>query len=108
MGTTHTPWAGTTHTPWAGTTAGTMEDSSNIPGAYVQRIIKDALPDGIALKKDAKTAATKSATVFVQYITHMANQRAEQNKHKIIQAQDVIEALDDMEMSGFKAELEKQ
>lgn len=36
----------------------------NLPGAAVQKIIKDALPDGIGVGKDARIAISKAATVF--------------------------------------------
>lgn len=36
----------------------------NLPSTSILRIIKDALPDGIGVAKDARAAIGKAATVF--------------------------------------------
>lgn len=36
----------------------------NLPGANVLRIIKESLPDGIGIGKDARATISKAATVF--------------------------------------------
>lgn len=44
-----------------------VQDMS-LPGATVQKIIKDALPDGIGVAKDARIAISKAATVFGMFL----------------------------------------
>lgn len=41
----------------------------NLPNAVVARIIKEALPTGINVGKDARIAISKAASVFVLYAT---------------------------------------
>lgn len=36
----------------------------NLPSASILRIIKEALPDGIGVGKEARTAIAKAASVF--------------------------------------------
>lgn len=36
----------------------------NLPSAAILKIIKDALPDGISMGKDARAIIVKAATVF--------------------------------------------
>ena len=46
----------------------------NLPGSIVSRIIKDALPDGTKVSKEAQQAIAKAASVFVLYATSCSNQ----------------------------------
>jgi len=41
----------------------------NLPNAVVTRIIKESLPSGINVGKDARLAISKAASVFVLYAT---------------------------------------
>lgn len=41
----------------------------NLPNAVVTRIIKEALPTGVNVGKDARLAISKAASVFVLYAT---------------------------------------
>lgn len=41
----------------------------NLPNAVVTRIIKEALPSGVNIGKDARLAISKAASVFVLYAT---------------------------------------
>lgn len=45
-------------------------DTFELPATTIHRIIKAALPDGVMVSKDAKTAFNKAATIFVYYITN--------------------------------------
>ena len=38
----------------------------NLPNAIVTRIIKDSLPDGVAVAKEARSAIAKAASVCIQ------------------------------------------
>ncbi|KAF6038109.1 POLE3 [Bugula neritina] len=82
----------------------------NLPNAVVTRIMKEALPTGINIGKDARTAISKAASVFVLYATSCANNNALKGKRKTITANDVYSALSEMEFEEFidpiKGELE--
>lgn len=41
----------------------------NLPNAVVTRIIKEVLPAGVNVGKDARLAISKAASVFVLYAT---------------------------------------
>ena len=61
-----------------GTLKGKDRDPDNIniedltlPRTMVTRLAKGVLPPNTQIQKDAVTAMTKSATVFVNYISHL-------------------------------------
>nr|XP_027219763.1 DNA polymerase epsilon subunit 3-like [Penaeus vannamei] len=73
----------------------------NLPNAVITRIIKDSLPDGVAVAKEARSAIAKAASVFVLYTTSTANSLAQKNKKKTVSAQDVFNAMKEMEFEKF-------
>ncbi|XP_041985775.1 DNA polymerase epsilon subunit 3 [Aricia agestis] len=73
----------------------------NLPMTVVTRIVKEALPDGVAISKEARTGLAKAASVFVLYITSAATNIVKNNKRKALTGQDVIEALADIEFERF-------
>ncbi|XP_064649849.1 DNA polymerase epsilon subunit 3-like [Lineus longissimus] len=79
----------------------------NLPNAVIARIIKDALPDGVNIGKDARLAISKAASVFVLYATSCANNFAMKGKRKTISAQDVLLAMNDMEFERFVGPLKE-
>ncbi|CAH1787554.1 unnamed protein product [Owenia fusiformis] len=79
----------------------------NLPNAIIARIVKESLPDGVAVSKDAKLAISKAASVFVLYATSCANNYAMKAKRKTLNAQDVISAMDDMEFSRLIQPMEE-
>ncbi|XP_071495908.1 DNA polymerase epsilon subunit 3-like [Diadema antillarum] len=82
----------------------------NLPLSVITRIMKDAIPDGISVSKEARNAVSKAASVFVLYATSCANTHAIKGKRKTLNATDVFSALEDMEFEEFieplKANLE--
>jgi DNA polymerase epsilon subunit 3 len=44
-------------------------DDLNLPAAVVTRLIKEALPEGVNISKESRTAVSKAASVFVLYTT---------------------------------------
>merc|ERR1712111_110773 len=78
----------------------------NLPGSIVSRIIKDALPDGTKVSKEASQAIAKAASVFVLYATSCSNQIASRANRKTIGGQDVISAMEDMDFDKFIRPLE--
>lgn len=58
---------------------------------------RGVLPPNTSIQKDATLAIAKSATVFISYLAHHAN---EQTTKKTIGPQDVLKALKEIEMDG--------
>ncbi|CAG5130290.1 unnamed protein product [Candidula unifasciata] len=73
----------------------------NLPNAVVARIIKDAIPEGVNVSKEARLAISKAASVFVLYATSCSNNFALKNKRKTVTAQDILSAMEDMEFEQF-------
>lgn len=73
----------------------------NLPLSVITRIMKDAIPDGVSVSKEARNAVSKAASVFVLYATSCANTHALKSKRKTLNATDVFNALDDMEFNEF-------
>ncbi|KAK5452048.1 hypothetical protein LTS15_007771 [Exophiala xenobiotica] len=76
---------------------GVSIDDLLLPRSLVSRLARGVLPANTSIQKDATLALAKSATVFISYLTHHAN---EQTSKKTIGPQDVIKALSEIEMSG--------
>ncbi|KAH9363183.1 hypothetical protein HPB48_011849 [Haemaphysalis longicornis] len=73
----------------------------NLPLSVVTRIVRDALPDGVNVSKDARAALAKAASVFVLYATSCANNFAVKNKRKTVTGADIISAMEEMEFESF-------
>lgn len=79
----------------------------NLPNTVIAKIIREALPENVSISKDARIAISKAASVFVLYSTSCANNFAMQQKRKTISAQDVYEAMTDMEFERYVEPLKK-
>ncbi|KAL8174282.1 UNVERIFIED_CONTAM: DNA polymerase epsilon subunit 3 [Gekko kuhli] len=79
----------------------------NLPNAVVTRIIKEALPDGVNISKEARSAISRAASVFVLYATSCANNFAMKGKRKTLNASDVLSAMEEMEFQRFIAPLKE-
>ncbi|CAH1244708.1 NFYB [Branchiostoma lanceolatum] len=77
----------------------------NLPNAVITRIIKDALPDGVNVSKEARSAISRAASVFVLYATSCANNFALKGKRKTLNGTDVIAAVQEMEFEQFLDQL---
>ncbi|XP_068596948.1 DNA polymerase epsilon subunit 3 [Brachionichthys hirsutus] len=73
----------------------------NLPNAVIGRIIKEALPDGVNVSKEARRAISQAASVFVLYATSCANNFAMKAKRKTLNAGDVLAAMEEMEFERF-------
>lgn len=73
----------------------------NLPNAVVTRIIKEALPDGVTIGKDARTAIAKASSIFILYLTSSANIIAKKGNRKTISGPDVIQAMSDIDFDQF-------
>ncbi|ORX59022.1 histone-fold-containing protein [Hesseltinella vesiculosa] len=72
-----------------------------LPKANVTRILKQALPTGTALQRNAKLAVSKSGTVFINYISALANDVAKNQNHKTITSNDVLKAVELAELDAI-------
>ncbi|XP_066585865.1 DNA polymerase epsilon subunit 3 [Prorops nasuta] len=79
----------------------------NLPNAVVTRIIKEALPEGVTIGKDARTAVAKASSIFILYLTSSANILAKKGNRKTISGQDVIQAMSDIEFDQFIESLQE-
>ncbi|KAI8150156.1 histone-fold-containing protein [Fennellomyces sp. T-0311] len=72
-------------------------EDNELPKANISRVLKSALPPGTALQKEAKVAVSKAATVFINYLSTVANDTAKTANHKTISAPDVFKAMEVLE-----------
>nr|XP_032832196.1 DNA polymerase epsilon subunit 3 [Petromyzon marinus]XP_032832197.1 DNA polymerase epsilon subunit 3 [Petromyzon marinus] len=77
----------------------------NLPNAVITRIIKDALPEGVNVSKEARSAISRAASVFVLYATSCANNFAVKSKRKTLSGNDVLSAVEEMEFQQLLAPL---
>ncbi|KFM76350.1 DNA polymerase epsilon subunit 3, partial [Stegodyphus mimosarum] len=71
-------------------------DELALPSAVIMRILKDAIPDGINVSREARAAVARAAAIFVLYTTASASQVQATSQRKTLSATDVFLALEDM------------
>lgn len=69
----------------------------NLPNASITKIVKEGIPENVNVAKDARTALARAAAVFVMYISSHASQEAHKSGRKTMLAQDVVDALRNLE-----------
>lgn len=79
----------------------------NLPNAVVTRIIKDALPNGISIAKEARSAIARAASIFVIYLTSQTAVHAKKQNHKSLSSDNVLDALEEIEFESFGEPLRK-
>ncbi|XP_003385014.1 PREDICTED: DNA polymerase epsilon subunit 3-like [Amphimedon queenslandica] len=82
-------------------------DDINFPASSVARIIKEALPEGVNVSKEAKAAIGRAASIFVLYATSCANNYTSKAKRKTIIPSDIFSAAEDMEFQEFVPEMKE-
>ncbi|CAN9158117.1 unnamed protein product [Alternaria alternata] len=91
----------------------------NLPKSIVQRLAKGVLPPNTQIQKDALLAMSKSATVFVNYITsaydsyksiirQIAAEKALASGKKTVMPKDVFDAMTELEFASFLPRLEAE
>uniref|UniRef100_A0A6I8NBY2 DNA polymerase epsilon subunit 3 n=1 Tax=Ornithorhynchus anatinus TaxID=9258 RepID=A0A6I8NBY2_ORNAN len=65
------------------------------------------LPDGVNISKEARSAISRAASVFVLYATSCANNFAMKGKRKTLNAGDVLSAMEEMEFQRFMSPLKE-
>ncbi|KAL5710638.1 DNA-directed DNA polymerase [Ranunculus cassubicifolius] len=75
-----------------------------LPKAIVRRVVKEKLSnDGgdIIVHKDALSAFSESARIFIHYLSATANDVCRESKRQTINAEDVLKALEEIEFPEF-------
>lgn len=80
----------------------------NLPKSIVQRLAKGVLPPNTQIQKDALLAMSKSATVFVNYITSCAAEKALSSGKKTVMPKDVFDAMTELEFGFMLPRLEAE
>jgi DNA polymerase epsilon subunit 3 len=88
------------------TKGGDKDKEFEVPLAAINKILKASLPEGAICSKDAKSAFSKAAGIFVLYITACANDMAKGHKRQTINAQDIMNALTELGYSSFLPHLD--
>ncbi|KAF2869781.1 histone-fold-containing protein [Massariosphaeria phaeospora] len=87
---------------------GLSVEDLNLPKSIVQRLAKGVLPPNTQIQKDALLAMSKSATVFVNYLTSTAAEYAARSGKKTVMPKDVFDAMHELEFEAFLPRLEAE
>nr|TKW31943.1 hypothetical protein SEVIR_2G139000v2 [Setaria viridis] len=95
--------------PAAPAAAMTEAEVEELPKAIVRRLVKDKLAhiagggEGaeVIVNKDAMAAFAESARIFIHYLSATANDMCKESKRQTINADDVLNALDEMDFPEF-------
>ncbi|XP_031346242.1 DNA polymerase epsilon subunit 3 [Photinus pyralis] len=69
----------------------------NLPLSVVQRIVKESINENVNIGKEARIALARAAAVFVLYVTSHSSQVAQKVNRKTLLAEDVFEALKNLD-----------
>ncbi|XP_022234866.1 DNA polymerase epsilon subunit 3 [Drosophila obscura] len=73
----------------------------NLPNAVIARLIKEALPDGANVSKEARAAIARAASVFAIFVTSSSTALAHKQNHKTITAKDIMQTLTELDFESF-------
>ena len=73
----------------------------------IKKILKASLPEHSTVGRDAQSAFSRAAGIFILYLTSAANDFAHDNKRATIGAQDVLQAIKEVEYGQFSEQMEK-
>ncbi|VDK68679.1 unnamed protein product [Onchocerca ochengi] len=74
-------------------TDGDVAEDLRLPQTVIGRLVKEALPSGVIISKDARTAIARAAAVFILHAATYAQECAVSNKRKTVTAVDVLNAV---------------
>ncbi|KAL5118320.1 hypothetical protein ACEQ8H_003830 [Pleosporales sp. CAS-2024a] len=80
----------------------------NLPKSIVQRLAKGVLPPNTQIQKDALLAMSKSATVFVNYLTSCAAEHAQRSGKRTVMPENVFAAMHELEFAFMLPRLEAE
>ncbi|KDN45275.1 histone-fold-containing protein [Tilletiaria anomala UBC 951] len=94
--------AGAEDSSYSGKQAAEVEtlgmDNFELPKSQVAKLAKSVMPANVQLRKDVQTALIKSATVFINYLSAAAQDRSNENGRKTVTGQDVLLAVQEIDM----------
>lgn len=79
----------------------------NLPNAVIARLIKEALPEGCSVSKEARAAIAKAASVFAIFVTSSSTALAHKQNHRTIAAKDILQTLNELDFENFVPPLTK-
>lgn len=79
----------------------------NLPNAVIARLIKEALPEGCSVSKEARAAIAKAASVFAIFVTSSSTALAHKQNHRTIAAKDILQTLNELDFESFVPPLTK-
>ncbi|EFO18927.1 DNA polymerase epsilon p17 subunit [Loa loa] len=74
-------------------TDGDVAEDLRLPQTVIGRLVKEALPPGVIISKDARTAIARAAAVFILHAATYAQECAVSSKRKTVAAVDVLNAV---------------
>ena len=80
---------------------GDVHEQYELPKANISRLIKQSLPEGVTVQKEAKQAITKAAKIWILYATACSNDYCMNCNRTTISANDVLSAMDELEYNHF-------
>lgn len=87
-------------------TENVVAEAETLPKTIVRRVVKDRLSQlstdsEISVLRDSLLAFSESARVFIHYLSATANDICKESKRQIINAEDVFNALEEIEFPEF-------
>lgn len=79
----------------------------NLPNSNISKIIKDSLPADVNMDKEARIAIARATSVFIMYLSSNAATAAHKHNHKTFSAQDVLNAINEMDFNSFIAPMKE-
>ena len=76
-----------------------------MPEKVVTRLLKDALPEHVVLSQDAKEAACRSASIFILQVSIAAGEKAQAEKRRTLENQDIIRAVSELGLGEYAPQL---
>uniref|UniRef100_A0A7N0U6V3 Transcription factor CBF/NF-Y/archaeal histone domain-containing protein n=1 Tax=Kalanchoe fedtschenkoi TaxID=63787 RepID=A0A7N0U6V3_KALFE len=81
-------------------------DVEQLPKTIVRRVVKEKLSDlsddgPVMVHKDAVLAFSEAARVFIHYLSATANDICKESRRQIVNAEDVLKALEEIEFPEF-------
>lgn len=83
------------------------DETYELPKAVVNRLVKNVLPEGVQIQKEATLALAKAAKIWVHYATACANDFCLNSNRSTISANDVLMAMDELEFNHFEEPLKE-
>ncbi|KAK6499643.1 hypothetical protein TWF481_010006 [Arthrobotrys musiformis] len=83
----------------------TSVDDNTLPKSIVTKLAKGNIPSNTQIQKDAVTALSRGATVFINYFAALANDITKAKGRKTIVPDHILEAVDQIEIPGLKQRL---